>query len=157
MHKIFKMISINGEIMAAMEPLSRLLGIQKAIENKGDILFELDLFLKICEELKDTFRTKYKDYFRLMKLTIEKENIMLESSLTSLIIQDILSTEEYSIEGVAYYTHTHPDVIQEIIIGKNQNPSAILLRKIVELHRIVRKDLYLTLSKRIAEKYLSVA
>lgn len=141
--------------MSAMEPLSILIGINtNKLTNEEHILLESELFLIILEELKEIYRTQHKDYFHLMKFNIEKENSMLETNLVHLIIQDILFTGEYNLEGIAHYTNTHEDVIQEVYSGLNQNPSATLLRKILELHRMVRRDLYHEISKKVAATYL---
>ena len=140
-----------------MEPLCSLIGVIPSTLTFGEnILLESELFLRICDELKEIFKMQHKEYFRLLRLTIEKENTMLESNLARLVIQDILFTGEYTLEGIAHYTQMHEDVIQEIFSGLNQNPSAILLRKIIELHRKVRYDLYCSLAKKIISKYLSM-
>jgi len=74
---------------------------------------------------------------------------MLESELVRCIINDILSTEEYSLTGIAFYTRKPEDVIFEIASGNNTDPSASLLRKIIELHRSVRPSLYQQIIKKI--------
>lgn len=144
--------------MSAIEPLCRLMGINPSTLTKEEnILLEIELFARICEELKEVFREQHREYFQLMKLTIEKENTMLEAKFVRSIVQDILSTQEYNLEGIAHYTDTHEDVVQEVYTGQNQNPSATFLRKIIDLHRTVRHDLYLEITKKIASKYLAVA
>src|SRR5438445_253063 len=129
--------------MAATELLSHLIAIDLSkLSKKEIILLEAEFFARICEELRESFRKQHKDYFRLMKFNTEKENIMLETNFVRLIINDILSTEEYNLNGIAHYTDTHEDVVQEIIDGRNNNPSATLLRRSIDLHRSVRRDLY---------------
>lgn len=136
--------------MPAMEPLSNLIGIKLPnLSKKENILLEAELFLLVCEELKKIFKKQYQDYFSLMKFTIEKENKMLEEYLICLIIRDILSTEEYTLEGIACYTDTHKDVVEEIFTGQNMSPSATFLRKLIELHRTVRRTLYFTIMKKV--------
>lgn len=144
--------------MPAIEPLCRLMGINPInLTREENILLEIELFARICEELKEVFREQNKKYFQLMKFTIEKENIMLETKFVRSIIQDILSTYQYNLQGIAHYTDTHEDIIQEVYTGQNQNPSSTLLRKIIELHRTVRHDLYFQITKKIASTYLAVA
>lgn len=82
---------------------------------------------------------------------------MLETNFVRLIIKDILATEEYDTQGVARYAYTHEDVIQEVIDGRNLNPSAMLLRRSIDLHRTVRRELYHSIMKKIAAEYLSAA
>jgi hypothetical protein len=77
------------------------------------------------------------------------EKTMLEEQLARNIVSDIISSGEYASEGIAYYTQTHEDVIFEIYAGRNTNPSSILLRKIIELHRLVRPGLYKNIMKKV--------
>jgi hypothetical protein len=123
------------------------------LTEKENILLEIELFACISEELKELFKEKHKEYFQLMKFTKEKENIMIETTFVPSIIQDILATDEYNIEGIARYTNTHLDVILEISTGLHSDLSATLFRKIIELHRTVRQDLYLQITQKIISKY----
>jgi len=104
--------------MAATELLCHLVGVDPSKLSREEILIlEAELFARICEELREIFREQYRDYFRLMKFTVEKENAMLEANFVRLVIKDILSTEEYNLSGVAYYADTHEDVIHEVVDG----------------------------------------
>lgn len=144
--------------MSAMEPLCRLIGVNPTnLTKEENFLLEADLFSRICEDLKEVFREQHREYFYLMKFTKEMENIMLEAKFVRLIVQTIISTDEYTIEGIAKYTDTHEDVVQEIYTGQNSNPSATFLRKLIELHRTVRRDLYQEITKKITSEYLSLA
>ncbi len=144
--------------MSAIEPLCRLIGVvpgQLTLEQS--FLLEADLFTRICEELKEIFRKRHRDYFRLMKFTNEMGNMMLETKFVRLIIQDILATGEYNLGGIAHYTDTHEEVIEEVMIGRNVSPSAIFLRKLIDLHRSVRREVYEEIVKKVTENYLAVA
>lgn len=144
--------------MAALELLCNLAGINLSKLSKEEaLMFEAELFWRICEELKEAFREQHKDYFCLMKFSIEKENSMLENNFVSLIIKDILSTEEYNLQGFAFYANTHEDIVQEVIDGRNKNPSAMLLRRSIDLHRLVRRDLYQSIIKKITTECLVMA
>lgn len=113
-------------------------------------LLEIEFFTRICEELKNFFKVKqYKDYFYLMKFNIEMENKVMEAVYVSCIIKDILASEEYSLSGIAYYIDKPEDVIIDLASGKNTDPSSSLLRKIIELHRSVRPNLYYEIIKKI--------
>lgn len=143
--------------MSAVEPLWRLIGVNISnLTKEENILLEVELFIRICDELKESFREQQRNYFHLMKFTIEKENIMLEAKLVQLIINDILSTNEYSLQGIACYTDTFEDVIEEVMTGRNTNPSAVFLRRLIDLHRSVRRDLYHLIMKKITSQYLSI-
>jgi len=144
--------------MPAMEPLYRLIGVSRCDFSKEEFLIlEAELFICICEELKEFFRNQYRNYFCLMKFAIEHEDDMLEINFIRLIMKDILSSEEYTLEGIARYTDTHEDVVQEIFAGSNISPSARLFRRVIELHRSIRSDLYGEIMKRVAAQYLIVA
>ncbi len=141
-----------------MEPLYRFAGITlSGLTEEQSLLLEAEIFIRVWEELREIFRKQYREYFRLMKFTIEMENKMLESKFVRLIIQDILATGEYSLEGIAHYTDSHEEVIEEVMIGRNASPSAALLRKLIDLHRSVRHELYKEITKKITENYLAVA
>ena len=144
--------------MSAVEPLCRLLGVNIfTLTKEESTLLEAELFIRICDELKEKFREQLRNYFRLMKFTIKKENEMLEANFVRFIIKDIISTDEYDLLGVACYTDTHEDVIREVISGRNTNPSAKLLRKSISLHRSVRRDLYCAIMKKIFAEHLITA
>ena len=117
-------------------------------------ILEAKLLIQICDELKELFREQYKNYFRILKFTKEQEDKMLENDFIRLIIKDILSSEEYSLEGIAYYADTHTDILLEVYSGRNTNPSANLLRRVIEIHHSVRRDLYNFIMKKIANQYL---
>ena len=145
-------------IMSATEPLCHLLGINyRKFSREENIFLEAELFVRICDELKEVFRQQYKDFFYLMKLTTEMEDAMLEENFIRLIIKDILSTEEYTVQGIACYTDTHEDIVHELASGLNTKPLATCLRKTIELHRSVRRELYHAIGKKLASEYLAVA
>jgi hypothetical protein len=106
------------------------------------IILEMELFTKVCNEISNVYRIRYKEYFNLIKFNLEMERAMLDSNLIANVINDILLTGEYSLAGIALYTQIPEDVICDIATGKNQEPSLPLSRKIIELHRSVRPKLY---------------
>ena len=65
------------------------------------------------------------------------------------MINDILLSEEYTLPGIACYTQMPEDVVNDIATGLNTNPSVKFIRRIIELHRIVRRDLYAQIMKKI--------
>lgn len=138
--------------MPAMEPLCQILGINSSkLSKEENLILEAKLFTHVYEELKEIIKAQYKDYFQLMKFNKDMENKMIETEFLRCVINDILSTEEYSLPGIACYTNMPEDVIQEVIIGNNNNPSFVLSRRIIELHRTVRPDVYRAIMKKIIE------
>jgi len=144
--------------MSTVEPLYSLMIKRPDKYSKSELIFvEASFLLSICKQLKEMFRKQYHEYFRLLKFTTKMEDAMLDADVICFMIKDILSTDEYNLQGIAYYINVHEDIIYEIIIGKNNNPSSILLQRIIDLHRSVRPDLYSEIIKKIALDYLAVA
>ena len=107
-----------------------------------NLIFEAEVILNIYTELIYIFKKEYKNYFNLIKLTLKMENEMLEKNFMRFIINDILLTEDYTLEGIALYTDTPKDVVIEFASGLATNPSAHFFLKIIALHRSVRPQLY---------------
>ncbi len=136
--------------MAALQPLCYLIGISaEDLTKKEKLILEAELFVQICLELKNHHRMQFKNYFRLIKLTLEMEDSMLENNFAQLIIKDILLTEQYTLEGIARYTDTPEDFIYEVITSSHTSPSLSILRKLIELHKSVRPDIYEEILKKI--------
>jgi GTPase SAR1 family protein len=136
--------------MSTPEPLCRLFGINpNNLSKEENLILEIDLFARICEELKAGFKTRYQNYFKTLKFNCESEDTIMEATYVRCVINDLLLTEEYTLSGIAHYTQTPEEIVYEIATGKNTSPSAIILRKIIELHRKARYELYDALTKKI--------
>ena len=70
------------------------------------------------------------------------------------MIKDILSTQEYSLAGIATHTHIPEEVLCDVAAGINNNPTFELSLRLFELHINVRHDLYERIMQKIALKYL---
>ena len=142
--------------MSAAEPLCRLLGENIFKLSREEILIlEAEIFIKLYKELNEIFRSQYKNYFNLMKFNKDMEDTMLEAEFIKNITKDLVTMDEYSLEGIAYHTHIPEEVIREIVLGRNTNPSLHASRKIIELHRVARFDLYEKIAKKIITQYLN--
>ncbi|HSW68753.1 MAG TPA: hypothetical protein VLI69_01175 [Gammaproteobacteria bacterium] len=142
-------------IMPARELFCRLIGIDGENFSKEELLLaEAEIFIRLCAELKEFFRTQQKNYFCILKFNLKTENTMLENNLARLIATDILSSKEYNLPGLALYSDTPEDVIQEVIDGRNVRPSATFLWKMIELHRFVRRDLYDAIIKKLIKNLI---
>ena len=73
----------------------------------------------------------------------------MEANFLRYIIHDLLSIEAYSLQGIACYANVPEEMIYEVASGCNANPSLMLSRKIIDLHRQVRGDWYEDIVKRI--------
>ena len=136
--------------MAALEPLCQILGINpRKFTKEENLILEAKLFSHVYEELKEIIKTQYKDYFQLMNFTKDREDTMIEAEFLRCVIKDILSTEEYSLRGIAHYTDTPEDVVHEVIAGNNNNPSFVFSRRIIELHLSVRPEIYRAIMRKI--------
>ena len=140
--------------MPAPELFCKIVGISGNNLSRDEIfIFEADIFTRICQELKELMKKDHRSYFYLMKFNEEMEDAMLETGLIRFVINDILLTGEYSLEGIAYYTQTPEDVICDVATGHNTAPSLPLSRRIIELHRSVRPQLYQEIVKKIISGY----
>lgn len=144
--------------MSAITPLRYLIGIYSdKLSKEENIYLEAELFVCVYELIKDFFKTEYRNYFDLMKYSTEMESAMLEANFIRLMIKDILATDEYTLSGIAYYTETPEEIICEILTSANPRPSATFLRKIIELHRQVKRDLYQEIKRKILTEHLTAA
>lgn len=141
--------------MPSIQPISFILEIKLNNISKNEfIVFEAELFAQLCNKLQDYLTEDNKKFLYLIGVKKEMANMILESNFVQLLIKDILSTEEYTLKGIAYYLNTHEDVIYDIVIGKNSNPSSLILLRCIDLHKSVRPNLYKEISKKIIEDYL---
>lgn len=153
-----KIKGIREGAMAALQSLSYLYGVNShRLSKEENFIIEAGLFVRLCEELHEFIKKQYREYFTLIKINPRKENAMIETNFLRCIVNDILSTGEYTLSGIAYYSHVSEDVIYEIISGCNTNPSLLLARKIIDLHRSIRKDLYQAIFKKITLENSAVA
>lgn len=134
--------------MSAMEPLCLLLGVNPKKLSKYKIRFlEAELFVRIYAKLEEIFRNRYKNFFRLMNFTLHMETTMLEANFVRFLIENMISTGNYTMQGIVSYTDTPEDTIHEIMIGRNTSPSVTFVRKLIELDRVARKDFYQAIVK----------
>ena len=104
--------------MPATELLCQTMGINPhKLSNEENLIIEVELFTRICEELKEIFKAQYKGYFRLMKCNTEMESVMMEAKFVRCVINDMLSTEEYTLPGIACYTQTPEEIVYEVAMG----------------------------------------
>jgi hypothetical protein len=144
--------------MPATEFLCQLIGIDpRKFSKEENILLEAELFTRLCGELEGIFKERYKNYLRVIKFDINKESDVREDNLVCCIVNDILSTKEYTLEGIAQYADLPEDVIYEASLGANKAPSTTLFRRVIELHRMVRPELYRQLMDKLTTEYLALA
>jgi hypothetical protein len=141
--------------MAAVERISQGLGVNiYRLSREENLIVEMELIVRVCDELRDSYRARHIDYFRLMKFDMEQVNTMVEENFIVDIIKDLLISQEYSLEGIAEYTQTPVEVICDIAAGYNHAPSLQLSRKLITLHRLARPNLYREIMKKVVADYL---
>ena len=118
------------------------------------ILLEINLLNCIYYELCEIFKARHKEYQRLIKSNFDQEDSMYNVKFMQEMIKDILSTQEYSLAGIAAHTHIPEEVLYDVASGMNSNPTFELSRRLFELHINVRHDLYQGIMQKIALKYL---
>jgi len=121
-------------------------------------LLENLIFEEVYQHIQTVIKAEKQAYCKLIHAKSELEDDMLEKGILVYLINDLINSGDYTLQGVANYTHTPEDVLIDICIGKNTSPSYILLRRIVLLHRFVRPAFYDGILKKIAAeciKYLN--
>jgi hypothetical protein len=129
------------EIMPALEPFYYLLHQNSKKLTKNEVLFtEVIFFLQLQQLISQT--TVYHRH--------DKDSIMIDHHFVKQLLEDILVTEEYTLTGIAYHLNIPEDVLADILTGCNQSPSLSIARRIMELHKFIRRDLYQDLIRKIA-------
>lgn len=118
------------------------------------ILLEVKLLNRIYHELSELFQSRYKEYQQLIKCNLNQEENMAGIRFMQEIIKDILSTKEYTLAGIATYTHIPEEVLSDVATGLNADLTFEASRKIFELHISVRRNLYDEIMRKIALEYL---
>jgi hypothetical protein len=75
----------------------------------------------------------------------------MDSRIIQLLIQDIVNTGEYTLEGIAYHTHIPFDVIYDAACGITNEFSITLWSKITNLYLEVRPDIVKILINKLIE------
>jgi len=116
------------------------------------VFLEANLFVRISDEFSEIFRNQYRNYLKLLKSEPNKEDEVIEINFLRFLVNDIVSTNEYTLEGIANFIRMPLDVILEIASGINTNPSLMLAARIIKLHSDVRRELYNDLIKKVMEE-----
>lgn len=126
--------------------------IKQLTQNEKNLL-EAVLFIQILDGLKEEFDQIYNSHFSSKNFIScqKKGNNMQYDTLLTLIIRDLVESDEYSIEGIARYTNIPVDTIYNAAAGLNHEPSGTLLRRIITLHKSTRPSLY----KKIIQKFVT--
>jgi hypothetical protein len=134
--------------MAASDLLSSLfrLGCDK-LSKKEKLLLETMLFSDLYQVLKESYIAASETNHQL-----KEKHSMIKGSIIRGLINDLLMTNEYSLQGLANYTGYPEDVICDVAAGMNKNPTLVLSARIIELHAMTRREFYDGLVKKVIAK-----
>lgn len=128
--------------MATTEHFCRIAKINPQHLSKEEaFLLEVSLLTDICNEFID------------IHSLLTGENKMTYGKLIHLILNDLIKTNDYTLTGVAHYSNVPEEVIYDISTGINTNPSLEVSRKIIELHKSARSELYQHIMEKISTRY----
>ena len=137
--------------MASLELLCHFMGIDsKQFTKEETLILEAELYKRVQEEIWELYKFPHKDYFYCFKLNNEMENIIMELHMIRCLITDILKSEAYTISGISYYTQTPEEIIQDLLMGNKIGSVIAFPRKLIELHKSIRPEIYLNIIKKIS-------
>jgi len=136
--------------MPALELLSHFIGIDpKKFSKEENFILEAELYVRVSNEIWESYQSQYKDYFHLFKLNVKKESITMELHIIRCLINDILKSEAYTLSGIAFYTQTPEEVVHDLLIGYKVSPMIAFTRKLIELHKSIKPEIYQNVIKKI--------
>ena len=91
----------------------------------------------------------------LTEFLMEKYTMLMEKDVISLMLHDLIRSDDYTISGVAAYARVPEEVVYDIAIGNITNPTLAVSRKIIKLHMGARPELYSHVMQKITESYLT--
>lgn len=115
-------------------------GCRKLLSKEEIFLLDALLLDAMCGELDKHYR--------------EENKVIVSKGVINLMLQDLIKSGDYTIGGVAAYAHLPEEVIYDIAIGTNTNPTLDVSRKIIQLHMGARSQLYQCVMQKITMKYL---
>jgi len=138
------------QAMASLELLCHFIGIDsKKFSKEENLILEAELYAHVSKELWKSYRSQYEEYFNLFECNIDMENMIMELNFIRCLINDILKSESYTLSGIAYYTQTQEEVIQDLLIGYKISPAIAFTRRLIELDKLIRPELYHSIMKKI--------
>lgn len=120
--------------MSATDLLGSILKLEpNTLPKRERAMFEVVFFKYLYSELVTSFK-------KIIKNNQEKD--MLDGSIIRSLVNELLISGEYSIQGLANYTGYSEDVIYDVSSGINHSPTLAFSTKVIELHFLARKEFY---------------
>lgn len=134
---------LNDESLKHQSITSVILKIPVKTERKILKVFLLGYFYKLFYELfQDKIRQNQNN---------KMEYFEMDNKIIQFMIQSIVDSEEYTLEGIALYTRIPFDVIFDAACGNSNQLSATLWAKVVDLFLQVRPDVAQLLIAKLLE------
>jgi len=124
----------------------------RKLSKAESILLEAVIFVRVVDVFLEIFENRYNAYQKLLKNELSKEDEIMEVNFLRNLVNDILSTNDYTLEGIANVIRMPLDVVLEIVTGINTNPSLMLAARIIKLHSDVRRDFYEALIRKMIDE-----
>lgn len=115
----------------------------KTIERK---ILKIFLGSRLYQLFHEIFKNKIKQNNNYLM-----EGYSMDSKIIQLLIQNIVDTGEYTLDGIAYHTRIPFDVIYDAVCGINNQFSITPWMRIVDLYLQVKPEVALLLNERLLE------
>jgi hypothetical protein len=139
--------------MAASEWLCHFIGIDsKKFSKKENCILESEIYKRILQEFWINYQNQYREYFYLIKHNFETGDNAMELYVIRCLLNDLLNNQLYTLSGVAYYTQIPVEIIEDLLIGHKTSPLVTFVRKLIELHKFAKPDIYQKIIKKITDK-----
>ncbi len=137
------------------ELLCHRVGCNPAQLTKLEMLLLENLILEeIYRDIQAIIKANKQFYCKLIRSEAELEDDMLEKEVLLYVIHDLMNGGDYTLAGLALYTHTHEDVLFDIVTGQNANPSFVLSRRLFVLHRFVKPEYYDAIVQKVIASFV---
>lgn len=81
------------------------------------------------------------------------ESYVMDNKILQFLLRHIVETEEYTLEGIAYYTRIPLDVIVDVASGQNTQISATTWTRIIDLYIEVKPEISQALFNKLFTLY----
>ncbi len=115
------------------------------------IIVENEIFALVVNELPRLTSDQMLNFNVSFHGIKNQEKVMPADSFLQFVLRDLVASGEYTVLGIARYTGVPEEVVFEVVAGRNTNPSWGFVRKVIDLHRLARRELYQFVVSKIFE------